>query len=93
LGVYRFWRDLAFVFGAVGIGFIADTFDLNTATMVAWNYLGVGNIYTTRYVRDKNEGHHDQKEIADGYTPGGVTLLEDSQNMIQNCLYFPIRDV
>ena len=24
LGVYRFWRDLGFVFGAIGIGFIAD---------------------------------------------------------------------
>jgi MFS family permease len=26
LGVYRFWRDLGFVFGAVGIGFIADIY-------------------------------------------------------------------
>ena len=24
LGVYRFWRDLGFVFGALGVGFIAD---------------------------------------------------------------------
>jgi MFS family permease len=24
LGVYRFWRDLGFVFGAIGVGFIAD---------------------------------------------------------------------
>ena len=31
LGVYRFWRDLGFVFGAIGIGFIADLFGLNTA--------------------------------------------------------------
>jgi MFS family permease len=31
LGVYRFWRDLGFVFGAVGIGFLADTLGLNTA--------------------------------------------------------------
>jgi MFS family permease len=43
LGVYRFWRDLGFVFGAVGIGFIADAFDLNTAIqMVAWIALGSG---------------------------------------------------
>ena len=31
LGVYRFWRDLGFVFGAIGIGFIADLFGLNVA--------------------------------------------------------------
>ncbi|MGH9986579.1 MAG: MFS transporter [Nitrososphaeraceae archaeon] len=37
LGVYRFWRDLGFVFGAVGIGFIADIFNLNIAIQaVAW---------------------------------------------------------
>ena len=43
LGVYRFWRDLGFVFGAVGIGAIADAIDLNTAIqMVAWITLGSG---------------------------------------------------
>jgi MFS family permease len=43
LGVYRFWRDLGFVFGAVGIGFIADAFDLNIAIQtVAWISLGSG---------------------------------------------------
>jgi MFS family permease len=31
LGVYRFWRDIGFVFGAVGIGFLADLFGLNIA--------------------------------------------------------------
>ncbi len=31
LGVYRFWRDIGFVFGAIGIGFLADTFGLNIA--------------------------------------------------------------
>jgi hypothetical protein len=31
LGVYRFWRDLGFVLGAVGIGFLADTFNLSIA--------------------------------------------------------------
>jgi MFS family permease len=43
LGVYRFWRDLGFVFGAVGIGLIADLFDLNIAIqVVAWISLGSG---------------------------------------------------
>jgi MFS family permease len=43
LGVYRFWRDLGFVFGAVGIGFIADSFNLNFAIQtVAWISLGSG---------------------------------------------------
>ena len=37
LGVYRFWRDLGFVFGAIGIGFIADFFNMFTAIqVVAW---------------------------------------------------------
>jgi MFS family permease len=31
LGVYRFWRDIGFVFGAVGIGFLADLLGLNIA--------------------------------------------------------------
>jgi MFS family permease len=31
LGVYRFWRDLGFVFGAIGIGYLADIFGLNIA--------------------------------------------------------------
>lgn len=37
LGVYRFWRDLGFVFGAVGIGFLSDVFGLYFAIqIVAW---------------------------------------------------------
>ena len=31
LGVYRFWRDLGFVFGAIGIGFLADLFGFTIA--------------------------------------------------------------
>ncbi len=31
LGVYRFWRDLGFVFGAIGIGFLADLYGFNVA--------------------------------------------------------------
>ena len=43
LGVYRFWRDLGFVFGAIGIGLIADTFSLNAAIQsVAWIAFGSG---------------------------------------------------
>src|ERR671916_1976683 len=37
LGVYRFWRDLGFVFGAIGIGFIADISSSSIAIqLVAW---------------------------------------------------------
>jgi MFS family permease len=35
LGVYRFWRDLGFVIGALGIGFIADVFSINMAIQIA----------------------------------------------------------
>ncbi|WP_438502933.1 MFS transporter [Candidatus Nitrosocosmicus agrestis] len=43
LGVYRFWRDIGFVFGAVGIGFIADMVNMFTAIqVVAWLGLASG---------------------------------------------------
>ena len=43
LGVYRFWRDLGFVIGALGIGFIADFFGINIAIQIAgWVALGSG---------------------------------------------------
>jgi MFS family permease len=43
LGVYRFWRDLGFVFGAIGIGFLADLFGLNIAiNLVAFLAIGSG---------------------------------------------------
>ena len=42
LGVYRFWRDLGFVFGAVGIGYIADLFGLNSAIQLV-AFLAVGS--------------------------------------------------
>lgn len=43
LGVYRFWRDIGFVFGAVGIGFIADMVNMFTAIqVVAWIGLASG---------------------------------------------------
>ena len=31
LGVYRFWRDLGFVFGAIGIGYVVDLLGFNIA--------------------------------------------------------------
>jgi MFS family permease len=43
LGVYRFWRDLGFVFGAIGIGYIADLTSISTAIqIVAWIAIGSG---------------------------------------------------
>ena len=37
LGVYRFWRDMGFVCGAVGIGLIPDLFNMSIAIqIVAW---------------------------------------------------------
>jgi MFS family permease len=35
LGVYRFWRDLGFVIGALGIGFIVDVFSISMAIQIA----------------------------------------------------------
>lgn len=43
LGVYRFWRDLGFVFGAIGVGFLADLLGITTAIQsVAWIALASG---------------------------------------------------
>jgi MFS family permease len=43
LGVYRFWRDLGFVFGAIGVGFLADLLGINFAIQsVAWIALASG---------------------------------------------------
>jgi hypothetical protein len=43
LGVYRFWRDLGFVFGAVGIGFVADILSISIAIQfLAWVALASG---------------------------------------------------
>lgn len=43
LGVYRFWRDLGFVFGAIGVGFLADLFGASLAiNSVAWIALASG---------------------------------------------------
>ena len=43
LGVYRFWRDIGFVFGAIGIGILADLFGLKIAIhLVAFLALASG---------------------------------------------------
>ena len=43
LGVYRFWRDLGFVFGAIGVGYLADLFNTEMAIhSVAWITLASG---------------------------------------------------
>jgi MFS family permease len=43
LGVYRFWRDLGFVFGAIGVGFIADLLSISIAIqLVAWIAIASG---------------------------------------------------
>ena len=45
LGVYRFWRDMGFVIGAMAIGFIADLFGTFVAIqVVAWIGLASGII-------------------------------------------------
>lgn len=45
LGVYRFWRDLGFVAGAIGIGFLADVLQVRDAVhSVAWIALASGII-------------------------------------------------
>jgi MFS family permease len=43
LGVYRFWRDLGFVFGAIGVGLIADLSNSSIAIqLVGWIAIASG---------------------------------------------------
>lgn len=43
LGVYRFWRDLGFVAGAMGVGYLADAFGMENALhAVAWFAIASG---------------------------------------------------
>lgn len=56
LGVYRFWRDLGFVFGAIGIGFVADLFGAGLAIhSVAWIALASG-IFVFFVMRETHSG-------------------------------------
>ena len=55
LGVYRFWRDMGFVIGAIGIGFIADLFDAFVAIqVVAWIGLASGIVVMFLMKETKN---------------------------------------
>jgi MFS family permease len=55
LGVYRFWRDLGFVFGAIGIGFLADLFGANLAiNSVAWIAL-VSGVFVFVFMRETRQ--------------------------------------
>jgi MFS family permease len=59
LGVYRFWRDLGFVFGAIGIGFLADVFGVGFAIhAVAWVALASG-IFVFGVMRETKRKHQD----------------------------------
>ena len=59
LGVYRFWRDLGFVFGAIGIGFLADLFGASLAiNSVAWIALASG-VFVFVFMREtKQKNRH-----------------------------------
>ncbi len=55
LGVYRFWRDLGFVFGAIGIGFLADLFGASLAiNSVAWIAL-VSGVFVFVFMRETRQ--------------------------------------
>jgi MFS family permease len=58
LGVYRFWRDLGFVFRAVGIGFIAYVSNISIAIQyVAWIALASG-IFVLVIMREPKHTPH-----------------------------------
>jgi MFS family permease len=55
LGVYRFWRDLGFVFGAIGVGFVADLFGASLAiNSVAWIALASG-VFVFVFMRETKQ--------------------------------------
>lgn len=55
LGVYRFWRDSGYVFGSIGVGFLADIlFSINLSIqLVAWIALASG-IFVLILMRETN---------------------------------------
>jgi MFS family permease len=60
LGVYRFWRDLGFVFGAIGIGFIADLSSNGIAIqLVGWIAIasGIFVLLIMKEVRKQSRGY------------------------------------
>ncbi|MDQ4016638.1 MAG: MFS transporter [Thermoproteota archaeon] len=55
LGVYRFWRDLGFVFGAIGIGFLADLLGASLAiNSVGWIALASG-VFVFVFMRETKQ--------------------------------------
>ena len=63
LGVYRFWRDLGFVFGAIGVGFIADLSSNGIAVqLVAWIAIasGVFVLLIMKKARKQSETQYNQ---------------------------------
>ena len=60
LGVFRFWRDLGYAFGAILTGIIADTLGLN-ASIITIGLLTVASSFIIKLrmtCRIKNEGSH-----------------------------------
>lgn len=55
LGVYRFWRDIGFVVGAIGIGFIADLFSIYTALQVVAGIAMTSGVVITLLMKESKE--------------------------------------
>ena len=55
LGVYRFWRDLGFVFGAIGIGSLADLFGLNIAIQLVAFLAVASGIFVLIVMKETNK--------------------------------------
>ena len=63
LGVYRFWRDLGFVFGAIGVGFIADLSSNGIAIqLVAWIAIASG-IFVLLIMKETRKQSRDSHSI------------------------------
>lgn len=56
LGVYRFWRDLGFVVGAVGIGLIADIFNLSIAINIVASISLISGIFVLIFMKETKSG-------------------------------------
>ena len=67
LGVYRFWRDLGFVFGAIGIGYLADLFGFSIAIQLV-AFLAVGSGIFILFVMKETINRERSKQIE--YTNG-----------------------
>src|SRR4029078_13262032 len=54
LGVYRFWRDIGFVFGAIGIGTLADLFGINIAIHLVALFALASGIFVLMVMKETN---------------------------------------